>query len=208
MKILTKVSTIVAAVLLVASLPASAQLHYKGHHGIQAEYGLRSQFSEFYSLGYQFFLNNRFQLEFATGYERGNYRRSEAVSQYDAFALYDVENYYLHQTINYSFLRVFKRLYFNVGAGLTQTYQQAETTSFVYTTDSMRLAELDEPQEFDPNSVSLDSKIRFGGHANILAELYLNRYFTLLARHRLIYTVNGLYDSWDQQTSVGLRVNF
>lgn len=193
---------------LISTLPALAQLHYQGHHGIQAEYGLQSQFSDLYGIGYQFFFNNRLQLELMGGYERGSYQKHETVSQYDATMIYNVENIYLHQTLNYSFLRAFKRMYVNVGVGLTQTYQQGSTSSYTYSIDSVRLTELDNPAEFDPSSVSLANKIRFGGHANVLVECYLGRYFTVLARHRLVYLIESQYEPWNQQTSVGMRVNF
>ncbi|WKN46485.1 hypothetical protein [Tunicatimonas pelagia] len=203
-----KTGLLLAVLYLVNSFPTLAQLHYQGHHGIQAEYGLQSQFSDLYGIGYQFFFNNRLQLEFMGGYERGSYQRDEAVSQYDATVVYNVENVYLHETLNYSFLRAFKRMYFNIGLGLTQTYQQGSTSTYTFSTDSVRLAELDNPAEFDPNSVEMNGRIRFGGHANALLEFYVSRYFTLLARHRLVYLISSQYEPWDQQTSVGLRVNF
>ena len=203
-------TTITALVvcLAIGSSPVLAQRHYRGHQGIQAAYGLRTPYGELYSIGYQRFLDNRFQLEFNGGYQRGTYRQEVSSLQYDANATYQVENFFLHETADYTLLRAFKCLYLNLGLGLTQTYQRAETTSYAYQVDSVRLANVDSPQDFDPTTVSLSDRLRFGGHANVLVELYLSRYVTLLARHRLVYLLRSNYDNLEQQTSAGLRINF
>ena len=194
--------------LTIGSSPVVAQRHYQGHQGIQAAYSLWTSYGELYSIGYQRFLDNRFQLEFNAGYQRGAYRQKASSFQYDANATYEVENYFLHETVDYTLLRAFKCLYLNLGIGLTQTYQQAETTSYTYKVDSVRLANIDNPVDFDPAAVSLSDQLRVGGHANLLAELYLSRYVTLLARHRWVYLLSSNYENWEQQTSAGLRINF
>ena len=205
---LIKCTVAVLGYLIASASVAHAQRHYQGHQGIQAAYGLRTQFGELYSVGYQFFLSKHFQLEFNGGYERGTYRQTVNPFQYDATANYRVKNYFLHETVDYTFLRAFKRLYLNIGLGLTQSYQRAETTAYSYQVDSARLASLDDPADFDPATVSLADQLRFGGHANGLLEFYLSRYVTLLARHRLVYLLRSNYDDWEQQTTVGLRINF
>lgn len=185
-----------------------AQLHYQGHQGIQASYGIRTPFAAYYSIGYQVFLSNRFQLEVNGGYERGIYRSNVMSFQYNALTRHEVKNFFLHETVDYSFVRMFKRLYFNVGLGLTQSYQRAGLTEVTHSVDSLRLSDIDEPEEFNPSQVELPNGIRFGGHANLLMELYLGRYVTLLSRHRLIYMIQSNYPDWENQTLVGLRINF
>ena len=205
---LSKVIVAIGICTAISITAADAQRHYRGHQGVQVAYGIRTPYGELYSIGYQRFLDNRFQLEFNGGYQRGSYQQRVNSFQYDAIANYWVENYFLHETVDYSLLRAFKCLYVNLGIGLTQTYQRAETSSYVYQVDSTRLATVDSPADFDPAVVSLSDQLRFGGHANVLLELYLGRHITLLTRHRLVYLLRSNYDDWEQQTSVGLRINF
>ncbi len=193
---------------LLSVLPVQAQFHFQGLKGMNIEYGISPSFDRFYSIGYQFFLDNSFQIELNTGYEQGAYFAETQYLQYDAATHYHVQNFYLHETVDYSFLKLFKRLYINLGVGLTQAFEQPKVNATTYTIDSVRLASIEQAQGFDENAVELDNKLRIGGHANLLAELYLNRYVALLARYRLLYVLQSHYDPWRQQPSVGIRINF
>lgn len=193
---------------LVSMSAAHAQFHFQGLKGVTAEYGLQSQFDEFFSLGYQSFLSKRFQVEITGGYEQGKYLDATTYEPYEVAAQYRVRNFYLNETIDYSFLRIFRHVYFNLGVGLTQAYQQVKNISMHSTIDSAQFMSSDEIPEFDPDVVRLKDQMTLGGHANILTEIYLSRYLTLLARYRYTYFLRSHFGQTVQQTTVGIRFNF
>lgn len=199
----------VAMVLVCSSLLSYGQYHFQGLKGVTAEYGLYGPLDRYYGLGVQYLFNTRFHLEVMASYQPGSLLDSATYLHYDVGTRYEVEHFDLNETINYSFLRLFRRLYLNVGVGLSQGYERNKSiTDQQYIAVEDRLEDNQEPEPFDPEAVTLEDKIRFGGHANLLAELYLHRYVTLVARHRLTYWFNTYFDQVGQQTTAGIRINF
>ena len=200
---------LILTILLTAATHGYAQFHYKGLKGTFVEVGIQTNFDKLYGIGYQSFLNRRFQAEISAEYESGQYQDQTQYLYYDVDASYQIENFYLNETLNYNFLTVFKRIFLNVGVGLTQGYQRIVVTdSLTYVVNEERLKETDETEEFQENQVLLKDKLRLGGNVNALVEFYINRYITLTVRHRFKLFLNSHYDNPIQHSSLGLRINF
>ncbi|MEK6480917.1 hypothetical protein WJR50_25470 [Catalinimonas sp. 4WD22] len=176
--------------------------------GISVEYGVQPNLDELYSIGYQAFLSKRFQIEISGGYEQGNFTDVSTYGAYQVTSEYGMNTFMLNETIDYSFLKLFRHVYFSIGAGLTQTYQEPDLSSIRYKLDSSMLDTSEEVPEFDQEEATLNEGFTLGGHANILTEVYLSRYFTLLARYRYTYFLKNHYDQQVQQATLGIRFNF
>ncbi len=185
---------------------AQAQHHFQGLKGITAEYGI-SRKSDFYSLGYQSFLSDRFQFEITGTYRQGSFSDFIRIAPYRAAASYTLHQMILSETIDYTFAKLFNRLYINLGAGLTQAYGRAKASAIYPALDSALVENMDHIPEFDQTAIRPQNKISLGGHASILTELYLGRYLTLLFRYRYTYFLKSDIDKTLQQTSIGIRIN-
>lgn len=199
---------IISLIYMTCCTSAHAQFHFKGLKGVTAEYGIHNSLEKYVSAGYQHFLSNRFQFEIQAAFEEGSFLDSSAYLAYDVAAIYHTRHFMLQESIDYSILKLFNRIYLNVGVGLTQQYQQLSNTSLHSHLDSTRIDHAEEIPPFDKKEAMLKDRVSFGGHVHLLLEAYLSRHLTLLARYRYTYFTKSHYDQQVQQTTVGLRFNF
>ncbi len=89
-----------------------------------------------------------------------------------------------NETLDYSFLKLFRHVYFNLGAGLTQAYAHPVVRAVDPTLDTTLLERAEDIRAFDKTAIRLQDKLSLGGHTHMLTEIYLSRYITLLARYR------------------------
>lgn len=195
------------AIFFISLSSAQAQFHFQGLKGIMAEYGTSSKPGGYYGLGYQSFLSDRFQFEITGAYRQGSFSDSANVGPYRAQVRYNLQQMILNETIDYSFLKLFNHLYINLGAGLTQAYGRTKATTIHPVMDSTIIDNVDNIPEFDKTAIRQPNKISVGGHVNILTEMYLSRYLTLLFRYRYTYFLKSHFQQTVHQTSIGMRFN-
>ena len=185
-----------------------AQFHYQGEEGILVSYF--PDYSDYgIGLGYQFFLTRRIQLEVNGAYHPDQARYDYDKAPYTAQVDVRQTDYLLRQSIDYNLFRFFRHLYINVGVGLTQRFRRVEEVRFsTIQLDSLSLETDEEPDDFDPDSYAIEEKFRFGGHAQLLAELYLSRSLTIFTRYRADFYIRSREDNIVFQPAIGLRINF
>ncbi len=193
---------------LFACSSAQAQFHFQGLKGITVAYGISSDLDRYLSLGYQSFLGDRFQMEILGAFGQGSLLDSAIAAPYKVALHQHQRQMMLHETVDYSFLRLFRRVYVNAGVGLTQVYAHPVVKAMYPTLDTALLESAEDIPAFDERAIRLPDQISLGGHASMLSEIYLSRYITLLARYRYTWFLQSRGKPTRQQTTVGLRFNF
>lgn len=194
-------------IFIISLSSAQAQFHFQGLKGIMLAYGIHRDVDSYYSLGYQAFLSDRFQGEISGAWQNNNFLHATLYPPYHVTAAYRVNSFLLQETVDYSFLKLFNRVYVNIGAGLTQAYEHARATEIDAALDSALLETTEEISFFDEKAVRPLDKVSLGGHANILTEVYLSRYLTLLLHYRYTYFLKSHFEKTLQQTTLGIRFN-
>lgn len=186
------------------ALPCQAQFHFKGLKGLGGEMGMKNSLDQHYRLSYHTFLSNKFQLELSAAYEQGAYSQLNEQDSFKLYSQYHIKSLALHQSIHLSLFKLFNSLYINLGAGLSQAYQVPE---LVYLRYQVHSDINQEPINYNKQH-KLKDGFSLGGHASLLAELYLCRYISLTGRYQLTYFLKNHYDQSLQHSSIGLRLHF